>query len=91
MGSDKCQSGGEPKGRESREGSRGPAGDGEVGGESDPRRLPREGDAWYGCEECVGVSWRIKSRVSRRTQAWGLPAQVFFPTLHCRILYLSAA
>ena len=90
MGSDKCQSGGEPKGRESREGSRGPAGDGEVGGESDPRRLPREGDAWYGREECVGVSWRIKSRVSRRTQAWGLPAQVFFPTLHCRILYLSA-
>ena len=91
MGSDKCQSGGEPKGRESREGSRGPAGDGEVGGESDPRRLPREGDAWYGREECVGVSWRIKSRVSRRTQTWGLPAQVFFPTLHCRILYLSAA
>ena len=79
MGSDKCQSGGEPKGRGSREGSRGPAGDGEVGGKSDPRRLPREGDVWYGREECVGVSRRVKSRVSRRTQAWGLPAQCSSP------------
>ena len=75
MGSDKCQSGGEPKEGRSREVSRGPAGDGEVGEKSDPGRLPREGDVWYGREECVRVSWRVKSRVSRRTQAWGLPAQ----------------
>lgn len=78
MGSDKCQSGGEPKVGGSREGSRGPAGDGEVGGKSDPGRLPR-GDVWYGHEECVGISWRVKSRVSRRTQAWGLPAHCSSP------------
>ena len=79
MGSDKCQSGGEPKEGRSREVSRGPAGDGEVGGESDPGRIPREGDIWYGREECVRVFWRVKSRVSRRTQAWGLPAPCSSP------------